>query len=105
MSSQMANMNVHVFGDQTADQIALLRKIGSRRDNSLLATFLERASAALRSEVQRLPKRQRNAIPDFLSISQLVLAYIELEHKIPEIESAFVTIAQLGHFIGYVTDD
>jgi hypothetical protein len=93
-------MDLFVFGDQTADQLVLLRKIAARRDNSLLATFLERAGSALRAEIQKLPKTQRNAIPDFLSISQLVLAYLELEHKIPEIESAFVTIAQLGHFIG-----
>jgi hypothetical protein len=102
MSSHKVNMNLYVFGDQTADQIVLLRKIAARRDNSLLATFLERASAALRAEVQRLPKTQRSAVPDFLSISQLILAYVDLGKRIPEIESAFVTIAQLGHYIGCV---
>jgi hypothetical protein len=93
-------MNVHVFGDQTADQIPLLRKIVSRRDNSLLSTFLERSASALREEVERLPKRQRDAIPDFLTISQLVQAYVDLGKKVPQLESVFVTIAQLGHFIG-----
>lgn len=93
-------MNVHVFGDQTVDQIPLLRKIVSRRDNSLLLTFLERAGSALREEIERLPKTQRAAIPDFLTISQLVQAYIDLERRVPQLESVFVTIAQLGHFIG-----
>jgi len=93
-------MNVHVFGDQTAGQIPLLRKIVSRRDNSLLSTFLERSSAALREEVERLPKSQRDTIPDFLTISQLVEAYVDKGETVPQIESVFVTIAQLGHFIG-----
>jgi hypothetical protein len=93
-------MNVHVFGDQTADQIPLLRKVVSRKDNSLLSTFLERAAAALREEVERLPKIQREVIPDFLTISQLVEAYVELGSKVPQLESVFVTIAQLGHYIG-----
>ena len=97
---KVVKMNIHVFGDQTADQIPLLRKIVSRRDNSLLVSFLERASAALREEIERLPKIQRDAIPDFLTISQLVQAYVELGVKVPQLESVFVTIAQLGHFIG-----
>jgi len=93
-------MNVHVFGDQTADQIPLLRKIFSRRDNSLLSTFLERSGAAVREEIQRLPKSQRDAIPDFLTLSQLVHAYVEKGVKVTQLESVLVTIAQLGHFIG-----
>jgi hypothetical protein len=95
-------MAVHVFGDQTADQTPLLRKIVNRRDNSLLTTFLERSALAIREENQRLPKIQRDAVPDFLTISQLVEAYGEKESKLPQVESVLVTIAQLGHFIGYV---
>lgn len=93
-------MNVLIFGDQTADQIPLLRKIVSRRDNSLLATFLERSSSALREEIQRLPKSQRDSIPDFLTVSQLVQAYQDANSRVPQVESALVTIAQLGHYIG-----
>jgi Starter unit:ACP transacylase in aflatoxin biosynthesis len=95
-------MNVHVFGDQTADQTPLLRKIVNRRDNSLLSTFLERSASAVREENQRLPKLQRNSVPDFLTISELVEAYNDSDSKIPQVESVLVTIAQLGHFIGYV---
>src|ERR1700744_3719713 len=95
-------MDVFLFGDQTADQVPLLKKIFARRDNSLLSTFLERSSLAVREEIQRLPKPQRDAIPDFLTISQLVQLYNEKGSKVPAIESALVTIAQLGHYIGYV---
>src|ERR1700760_4796634 len=95
-------MNVQVFGDQTADQIPLLRKLVNRRDNSLLSTFLERSALAIREEIQKLPKLQRDAIPDFITISELVELYLEKEYKLPQLESVFVTISQLGHYIGYV---
>lgn len=93
-------MNVLIFGDQTADQYALLRKIVARKDNTLLTTFLERASFALREEIERLPKIQRAAIPDFLNLNHLIEAYYEKGLKIPQIESTLVTVAQLAHFIG-----
>jgi hypothetical protein len=95
-------MNTFVLGDQTASQISLLRKIVSRKDNNLLTTFLERAAVALREEVQKLPKSQRDTIPDFLTISHVVEAYYEKGVKVAQLESSFLTIAQLAHFIGYV---
>jgi len=93
-------MNVLIFGDQTADQTQLLRKIANRKDNTLLTAFLERAAAAVRDEVEKLPKIRRASIPDFLTISHLVEAYYEKGLKVPQIESCLVTIAQLAHFIG-----
>ncbi|KAF2096514.1 polyketide synthase PksA [Rhizodiscina lignyota] len=94
-------MNVLIFGDQTADQYGLLRKIVTRKDNTLLTTFLERVSVALREEVQKLPRTQRDQVPDFLTVNQLIEAYYEKGQKIPQVESALVTIAQLAHYIGY----
>ncbi|KAF1812538.1 polyketide synthase [Eremomyces bilateralis CBS 781.70] len=94
-------MNTLVFGDQTADQYPLLRKVTTRKDNALLATFLERAAVALREEIQRLPRSQREEFPDFLTMNQLVEAYYEKGVRLPQIESCFVTVAQLAHFIGY----
>jgi hypothetical protein len=95
-------MNVLIFGDQTADQSTLLKKLTCRKDNSLLASFLERSSVALREEIQRLPKTQRETIPDFLSLGDLVNNYYEKAVRVPQIESTLVTVAQLGHYIGYV---
>jgi hypothetical protein len=95
-------MNVLIFGDQTADQTQLLRKIVARKDNTLLAAFLERAAAAVRDEVEKLPKIKRQSIPDFLTIAHLIEAYFEEGFKVPQLESCLVTIAQLAHFIGYV---
>jgi hypothetical protein len=93
-------MNILIFGDQTADQYPLLRKVSLRRDNALLSTFLERVSVALRDEAQKLPRAQRDTIPDFLRVSDLVEAYFAKGVKIPQLESCMVTLAQLAHFIG-----
>lgn len=95
-------MNVLIFGDQTADQYPLLRKACAWKDNASLSTFLERTSVALREEVQKLPRSQREQIPDFLTVRDLVEAYYAKGLKVPQMESCMVTIAQLAHYIGYV---
>ncbi|KAF2266220.1 polyketide synthase [Lojkania enalia] len=94
-------MNILIFGDQTADQYPLLRKAVTRKNNDALSTFLERVSVALREEVQKLPRTQREQIPDFLRVSDLVEAYYSKGSKIPQLESCMVTIAQLAHYFGY----
>ncbi|PSN62604.1 polyketide synthase [Corynespora cassiicola Philippines] len=94
-------MNILIFGDQTADQYPLLRKAGIWKNNALLTTFLERTSVALREEVAKLPRTQRELIPDFLRITDLVEAYYAKGLKIPQLESCLVTVAQLAHYIGY----
>ncbi|KAF2470334.1 ketoacyl-synt-domain-containing protein [Lindgomyces ingoldianus] len=94
-------MNVLIFGDQTADQYPLLRKASIRKNNALLSTFLEQVSVALREEVQKLPRTQRELIPDFLRVTDLVEAYYARGLKIPQLESCMVTISQLSHYIGY----
>lgn len=93
-------MNVLIFGDQTADQYPLLRKASLWRDNAPLSTFLEQTCVALREEVERLPRTQREQIPDFLTITDLVELYYAKGSKVPQLESAMVTISQLAHYIG-----
>jgi hypothetical protein len=56
----------------------------------------------LREEVQKLPKTQRDQIPDFLTTWDLVEAYYTKGEKVAQLESCMVTIAQLSHYIGYV---
>jgi hypothetical protein len=96
-------MNVLVFGDQTADQYPLLRKACTWKNNATLTTFLDRISVVLREEVQKLPKTQRDQIPDFLTTWDLVEAYFTKGEKVAQLESCMVTIAQLSHYIGYVS--
>ncbi|KAI9710476.1 MAG: polyketide synthase [Bogoriella megaspora] len=97
-------MNVLFFGDQTADQSALLRKAVNRKENALLQTFLDQVSVAIREETRKLPKTVRDTIPDFLTVGQLVEAYFEKGNKVPQLESCLVTVAQLAHFIGYYSE-
>lgn len=95
--------NVLLFGDQTAEQYPLLRKVVLRYQNGLVQSFLERVSVVLREEIKHLPRTQRNTIPDFLTVSNLIEAYYEPSRngvKLPQMDSALVTIAQLGHYIG-----
>jgi len=92
--------NVLVFGDETAEQYPLLRKVVLRYQNALVMSFLERVSVVLREEIKQLPRTQRELIPDFLTVSNLLEAYQEKGLKLPQIESSMVSIAQLGHYIG-----
>ncbi|RAR09566.1 polyketide synthase [Stemphylium lycopersici] len=98
-------MNVLIFGDQTADQYPLLRKACTWKNNSTLTTFLDRISVVIREEVQKLPRTQRDRIPNFLTTWDLVEAYYAKGLKIPEMESCMVTIAQLSHYIGYFSEN
>lgn len=95
-------MDVLLFGDQTADQTLLLRKIFLRKGNGLLPSFLERVSVVLREEVRILPRLRRERIPKFLTVANLVERYVELDYRCPEVDSALLTISQLGHYIGQV---
>lgn len=96
--------NVLLFGDQTAEQYPLLRKIVLHRDNVLVSNFVQRCALALREEARALPRAQRETIPDFLTLTNLVEAYYQKGDKVPMLESALVTIAQLGHYIGYFSE-
>ena len=93
-------MNIHLFGDQTSDQLPIIQKLCARKDSSLLTSFLEQVSVVLREEVQQLPRTQRANIPDFLTVLNLVESYHEQKHPIPQLESCLVTISQLAHYIG-----
>jgi len=92
--------NIFFFGDQTAEQYPLLQKVALRNKNALVQTFSERIGAAIRDEVLKLPRPQREAIPDFLTLNDLVENYFNKGVKLPQIESVLVTVAQLGHYIG-----
>lgn len=94
--------SILLLGDQTAEQYPLLRKVVLRNKNALVTAFLENVSVVLREEIGKLPSTQRQSIPDFLTVSDLVEPYYAKALKIPAIESSLLTIAQLGHYIGYV---
>ena len=93
-------VDLFVFGDQTASQEELLRRVAARKDNGLLASFVQRATSLVQDEIILLPHRRRALMPDCLTLAHLVEAYYTSNSRLPEIESALLTIAQLSHFIG-----
>lgn len=96
---------VLLFGDQTAEQYPLLNKIVLHKENPLLRNFVERCAVALREECRLLPRSQRDMIPDFLSVNDLKEAYYQKGSKVAMIESALLVISQLGHYIGYFSEN
>nr|WHN38863.1 polyketide synthase 2 [Elsinoe perseae] len=97
--------NILLLGDQTADQSPLLRQLVLRRKNALVTTFHEQVSVALRDEVSKLPARQRRDIPSFLTLNTLVDLYYQGSKRLPILESTFVALTQLGHYIGYFSEN
>ena len=93
-------MQIYLFGDQTVDCQVFLRQ-AFRRNGLLLTTFLDRAGNALHEEISsRSSVRYRGRIPDFSNIIELLECYSAIGLQDPALESAFVCLAQLAHFIG-----
>ena len=92
--------NILLFGDNTADQYPLLSKTCLRNKNALVVTFVEQSALVLREEIGKLPFTERKTFPDFLTMNDLIEPYYQKGLKLPQLESALVTIAQLGHYLG-----
>lgn len=93
-------MQIYLFGDQTEDCQIFLRQAFQRK-GLLLTTFLHRAGNALHEEISSGSSvRYRGRIPDFSNILELLERYSALDLQHPAVESAFVCLAQLAHFIG-----
>lgn len=117
-------MSILIFSDQTASQRAVLEYATHQKPNALLSTFLDQSAIALREEIASLPRPERDAIPTFLSISDLVRLYYDespppddghhgpekgsqgkqplIDRHNPAIESCFLTLGQLSHYLGCV---
>ena len=97
MADKMAFL---LFGDQSLDTHGFLAEFCRQGNPSILAkAFLERASHALREEVDRLTKLERANIPSFKTLYQLNEKYYAQHQKHPGIDSALLCIAQLAHYI------
>ncbi|PKS07657.1 hypothetical protein jhhlp_006263 [Lomentospora prolificans] len=100
MADKMAFL---LFGDQSLDTHGFLAEFCRQGNPSILAkAFLERASHALREEVDRLTKLERANIPSFKTLYQLNEKYYAQHQKHPGIDSALLCIAQLAHYIDRV---
>ncbi|KEZ40717.1 Conidial yellow pigment biosynthesis polyketide synthase [Scedosporium apiospermum] len=97
MADRMAFL---LFGDQSLDTHGFLAEFCREGNPSILAkAFLERATHALREEVDGLTRLQQANIPSFRTLYQLNEKYHTQDQKHPGIDSALLCIAQLAHYI------
>ena len=91
-------MQVLVFGDQTNDFDAGLRRLSQFKDNGMLISFLERCHYFLRLEIGRLAMEERELFPRFSSILDLLARYRKSANN-PALEDALTCIHQIAYFI------
>lgn len=97
MTERMAFL---LFGDQSLSVHDTLVDFFHRGNNAILAkTFLEGASAALKTEVDGLSTIERHRIPTFGSIQELNEKYHVQDEKTSALDSALTCIAQLALYI------
>ncbi|KAI0164431.1 polyketide synthase [Hypoxylon sp. FL1284] len=97
MEVQMAFL---LFGDQSLDTHPFLAAFYRRANPGVLAKeFLTLAGDALRAEIDKLPRRERQKIPIFRTLQQLNERYHAQKIKFPGIDSALLCITQLAHYI------
>nr|BAJ65431.1 polyketide synthase [Aspergillus aculeatus] len=94
---------VYLFGDQTSDFEAGLRRLIQAKNNTIVQSFFQQSFYALRQEISKLPPAQRKLFPRCTSLIDLLARYRESGPS-PVLESAFTCIYQLGSFINYYGD-
>ncbi|KAF2742534.1 polyketide synthase [Sporormia fimetaria CBS 119925] len=95
-------MSMLLFPDQLLDTRGLIRRAHEAQKKTILVkSFLEKAYAALRTEVWNLPASSRRQIPPFNSVYDLSERNAASKIQRVEVTSALLCIAQLAHFIGH----
>jgi len=95
-------------GDPEGDQRDFFRKLhllSKEKDHTILASFLDSVTSALRGECSRLNRAQRDVMPSFESVLDLTDHVVQLR-KTPlggAVERVLVLVFQLGSFIAYVS--
>ena len=91
-----------LFGDQSLDTYGFLAYFHREGNPSVLSReFLRLAGEALKCEVDKLPRSQRQMIPIFRTLQELNEKYHAQGLKYPAIDSALLCVAQLAHYIEY----
>ncbi|KAL4892273.1 hypothetical protein BDV59DRAFT_208603 [Aspergillus ambiguus] len=98
------SQQVYVFGDQTTSFDQNLAELLQAKNNTIVASFLERSCHALRQEISRLSSSKQKLFPRFTSLTDLVSRHHE-EPGNPAISGALTCIYQLACFINYHGDN
>ncbi|KAL8723397.1 MAG: hypothetical protein Q9225_000313 [Loekoesia sp. 1 TL-2023] len=98
-------MEVLLFGDQTdLDHEFLQESLHRTRKSPAVAAFLDGTAAILREEIASLHQANREDIPSFTTIQELIARYSEEATAHPAIEASLTCISQFIHFLGYHED-
>ncbi|TVY85230.1 putative sterigmatocystin biosynthesis polyketide synthase [Lachnellula suecica] len=92
------HIRIFLFGDQTHDTNSKLRALLNSKGDPILASFLEQSFDVIRSEVGQLPLRQREVLPRFHNLAD-ILARQKEGSLSPAFQTALACIYQLGSFI------
>lgn len=95
------HLNLYLFGDQTFDIQPALKNLAEHRSNPVLEEFLLRAYAAIRQEIFNLPRKDRDFLPRFTCLDDLLLWIPDGRRCIP-LDMAVICMFQLGSFIRYI---
>ncbi|KAF1811192.1 polyketide synthase [Eremomyces bilateralis CBS 781.70] len=90
--------NIYLFGDQTAEYDAGIRRLLHDKTQPFLSTFFSQSYQALRQEIGSLTYQKRSEFPRHSSLVELLSRSKEGKAN-PALETAFTCIHQLGLFI------
>ena len=93
---------IYLFGDQTNSYDTGLCHLLQIKDNPLLSALFERVNYALRLYIGQLPRIQKELLPRFTSLHELLARYRETSGTNPALDSMFVCLHQLALFIRYI---
>ena len=92
-------MSVVLFGDQTGlDYDFLLKSLRGTQKSLVVAAFLDGAAAILRQEITELSLTERDGIPNFSTIQELVERISAKDTGHPALETALLCISQFVNF-------
>jgi len=91
---------IFIFGDQSQETTAKVRALLNAKGDPLLISFLEQSFDVIRSEVGRLPLPEREVLPRFHNLADILARQKEGVLN-PGFQTALTTIYQLGSFIRY----
>ena len=92
--------SVVFFADGSEETHTVLRKVlFSQTSGTLLDRFLEQARVTLQAELQAVPAIERDGLPDFNNLSELLNDRFDESHRHPALHPTEIVLVQLGQFI------
>lgn len=98
--STIMECQIFLIGDLTFPFEQDLRQLLHMKDNASLQSFFDRVAFAFRQEFASLPLAERNWLPRFTTLVDL-LANVDGTVGAPALRAGLMCLHHLGRFIGY----